>query len=203
MDEKIGGLSLDEIRGAATDDLNGKAPQVNPAPVMQNDPEPQPGFAFQQTPQPAASAFCAECGTPMTGEFCRECGWSANAANNMPPVPPVAPASPSLVCGGCGAPMANGEMFCGNCGWSVNAGAAPVAPTPANGTICENCGAPMGGEMFCGNCGWKLGTTVQKEFCPECGSVVINGFCQVCQQNTNEDKGKGWLQRFKDFRDGI
>ncbi|MBE6782698.1 MAG: hypothetical protein E7536_01645 [Ruminococcaceae bacterium] len=177
MDEKIGGLSIDDIVGAATDDLNGKAPQQNNTQpfaqpnqfgAYQAPVEPQNAYAQSPVnPAPVAvPTFCGECGSPMTGDFCGNCGWSEKSANNN---------------------FANNNSFAND-----------------GGSVCENCGAPMNaGEMFCGNCGWQVGTTVQKEFCPECGSVVINGFCQYCQQNTSDNDNSGWLQRFKNFRDGI
>ena len=181
MSEKIGGLSIDDIVGAATDDLNGKAPQQNNAQDFgqpyanpnqfggyQPPVEPQPAYA----PPAPMPTFCGECGSPMTGDFCGNCGWSEKSNNNNNN-------------------FANNDFANNN--FSNN-----------DGSVCESCGAPMNqGEMFCGNCGWQVGTTVQKEFCPECGSVVINGFCQYCQQNTNDDDKSGWLQRFKNFRDGI
>ncbi len=108
------------------------------------------------------------------------------------PRPGNVPQSGTL-CLRCGEPMP-GE-FCIKCGWSESA--APSAKT------CANCGSPMeANDVFCGECGWKVGVTVQKEFCPQCGSVVVNGSCRVCQGNV-DDNSKGWVKRFKKFRNRI
>ncbi len=190
MEEKIGGISIDEIVGAATDDLNGKVSQPVAQPIIE-PVIPQPVQPVAPQPVMQASAFCPECGTPMTGDFCGNCGWSEKAMAD------------TKTCANCGSPMAAEDIFCGECGWSGQPAAPMATPVASDSSVCENCGAPMmADEMFCGNCGWQVGTTVQKEFCPECGSVVVNGFCQFCQRNI-DDNNDGWVQRFKDFRDGI
>lgn len=91
----------------------------------------------------------------------------------MAPAPPAANAE--KLCSSCNAPLPPDAKFCLECGQKV------VAPAPAAGAVCPQCGAAVSGGKFCPECGTPLKKTCPKcekelapgtKFCPECGEKI-------------------------------
>jgi tetratricopeptide (TPR) repeat protein len=83
----------------------------------------------------------------------------------------------STACGGCGAPMLEGERFCASCGKGM-------VPSPAAAPSCPACGkAFKEGERFCSGCGSPVGEGEPGgAACPGCGLKLKQGsrFCRRC-----------------------
>lgn len=189
--DKFGGVSLEDIISAATNDLNdeqGKSKQTsdgatklyssqdgtNNVPVADNGNEP-------------AGDVCKMCGAVMTGAFCGMCGWSSNNADT----------TPQEYCENCGAVMTG--AFCQNCGYGASVEYCENCGTPMQNGVCpncasavqeycENCGAVMTGG-FCQNCGY--GADV--EYCENCGTPMQNGYCPNCSGGRTTSKPKTGL----------
>lgn len=67
--------------------------------------------------------------------------------------------NPTDVCGLCGTPLGDGQMFCPNCGTAKSTAKGEETAPKAN--VCAKCGAELReGQAFCPQCGQKVGLAV-------------------------------------------
>ncbi len=145
MDNTIGGISLDEIMSAATDDLEGRTP---PAPAPAPDTLAEPKYVD----------ICSNCGCEMTDRFCTNCGWDKTKQNAV--------SADIEKCMQCGAIMENDAMFCVECGWKKGTVAPAInnEPPVVSADVCPNCGAAYEEDaLFCVECGCKKGADIPQQ----------------------------------------
>jgi hypothetical protein len=123
------------------------------APASSPAPADQPAAGSSEATQPAKAA--ANSGAlPPSEDVIKITGALAGFVASK------TAGSAIIVCGDCGNPSDNGEMFCIHCGGLLDEPAASDEPAIATvAGLCDDCGAMVESDEI---------------FCPSCGSVMAN-----------------------------
>ena len=173
------------VRTTSASDYNSRNYQANAyrsaAGTTQNSTSGQPGAQLQSRSANAAPIYHEE---P-----------SVQSA-----VSGAQPAAGTKVCGNCGSPLQENDVFCMSCGTKYveppkeelvyEDAAFDGSEAEMNGKICPACGNIMKeGDVFCGNCGTKYAEPV-KRICPGCGRELKEDqvFCPMCGTRYEETK---------------
>lgn len=109
--------------------------------------------------------------------------------------------NPTDVCGLCGTPLGDGQMFCPNCGTAK--GTAKSEDTAPKANVCAKCGAAIQeGQAFCPQCGAPQG---KKNVCGKCGAELQEGqvFCPKCGQKVGLAVDAGVHAAINQFNAGV